>query len=406
MIVRFLRRIALLGLEAVLFGPTVIFAMIARFIPKAFDVGLGPEPIVSYVYHKKALEGQGYSAQTFVQGIYYITDAFDIRADLIFTGFLSALSKFYLFALVVSRYRCLYTSFKGGPLGSTVVLWRIEPLLYRIAHVKMVILPYGADVQVLTRSPNLLYKHAMGQDYPGQRSMRRLVGSKIDLWTRNADHIIGGCEWIDYMFHWDTVMLSHFSIDTEQWKPDPNVALRSTTDHREKLTILHAPNHKALKGTNYFKNAVDELKEEGFSVELKVAEKVSNLQIKTLMESVDLVADQLVIGWYAMFAIEAMAMGKPVLCYLREDLKQFYINAGLIANDEIPIIECSPSTVKEVIRKFAIHREALNEIGKRSQAFVEKHHSLEKVGKVFSMINRSMGINPTHPISRRGGNQG
>jgi glycosyltransferase involved in cell wall biosynthesis len=394
--VRYLRHIALLGLEAVLFGPTVIFAMIARCIPKSFDVGLGPEPIVSYVYHKKALEGQGYSAQTFVQDIYHITDAFDVRADLIFRGFLSMLRKFYLFALVVSRYRCLYTSFKGGPLGSTVVLWRIEPLLYRIARVKMVILPYGADVQVLTRSPNLLYKHAMGQDYPGQRSMRRLVASKIDLWTRNADHIIGGCEWVDYMFHWDTVMLSHFSIDTEQWKPDPNVARRTTTDHRdrEKLTILHAPNHKALKGTNYFKNAVDELKEEGFSVELKVAEKVPNLQIKTLMQSVDLVADQLVIGWYAMFAIEAMATGKPVLCYLRQDLKQFYVNAGLIATDEIPIIECSPVTVKEVIKRILCEKEVLGDIGKRSRAFVEKHHSLESVGKIFLMINRSMGIMP------------
>jgi glycosyltransferase involved in cell wall biosynthesis len=395
-----LRSIVLLGLEGVFLVPVFFVALVARFIPKSFDVGLGPEPMVSYLYHKRALEMQGYTAQTFVRDVYYITDAFDVRADLVLRGALSALAKYYLFALVVSRYRCLYTSFKGGPLGSSALLWRIEPLFYRIARVKTVILPYGADVQVLTRSPSLLYKHAISQDYPGQRFMRRLIASRIDLWTKHADHIIGGCEWVDYLYHWDTLMLSHFSIDTEQWKPARDRASRLLPEAARTFVILHAPNHKVLKGTSYFEKAVDELRKEGFDVELKVVEKVPNLEICALMQSVDLVADQLVIGWYAMFAIEAMATGKPVLCYLREDLKQFYISAGMISADEMPIIECSPFTVKEVIKKLLGHKEALEEIGRRSRAFVEKNHSLESVGKVFCAINRSIGLQPMNQTPR------
>jgi glycosyltransferase involved in cell wall biosynthesis len=391
---RSLRRAVSLGLEMAFFIPILLAALIARLIPKSVDVGLGPEPMVSYVYHKRALERQGFSAQTFVREVYFITDAFDVRADLLLPGPLSALAKYYLFILAVSRYRCLYTSFKGGPLGVCALLWRIEPFLYRVAGVKTVILPYGSDVQVLTRSPNLLYKHAVGVDYPGQRFMRRSIASKVDLWTRQADHIVGGCEWVDYMYHWDTLMLNHFSIDTELWKPAPETERQRPRDPTQRLVILHAPNHRALKGSAYFEQAVKELKEEGFEVELKVVEKVPNNEMRALMRSADVVADQLVIGWYAMFAMEAMALGKPVLCYLREDLKRFYIDAGLISPEEIPIVECSPTKVKEVIKGLVMDREALDEIGKRSRAFIEKHHSLESVGTIFTAINRSIGLKP------------
>jgi hypothetical protein len=50
--------------------------------------------------------------------------------------------------------------------------------------------------------------------------------------------------------------------------------------------------------------------------------------------------------------------------------------------------------VKEVIKGLVMDREALDEIGKRSRAFIEKHHSLESVGAILSEINRSIGLKP------------
>ena len=37
----------------------------------------------------------------------------------------------------------------------------------------------------------------------------------IDRWTTHSDHVISGCDWVDYMHHWDTLMSAHFSIDIE-----------------------------------------------------------------------------------------------------------------------------------------------------------------------------------------------
>ncbi len=396
-----LYQIPLFIIETLLMPILFLIAACCRFWRKEIDVGLGPEPLINNLYHKKALEHYGYSAQTFVADVYFITDRFDVRADRIFYGKnrhlrkpLKYLAYLYLFILSGLRYKCIYIYFTGGPLGfATIFLRRIEPFLYKLAGIKVVVMPYGGDVQDLSRSPNLLFKSTMAVDYPEHRFRRKRIASKIDLWTKYADHVISGCEWVDYMYYWDTLTLAHFSIDTEAWRPVKQ-ELESVSSASRPLRILHAPNHRAIKGTQYFIDAVKELNEEGLDIELILLERVPNDEVRRVMASADVVADQLIVGWYAMFALEGMAMGKPVLCYLREDLKQLYIASGLIAADEIPIINCSPATAKESIRNLALHRDKLPAIGKRSREYVIRHHSTQAVGRIFDDINRRMGLEP------------
>jgi len=381
-------------LELILFVPIVAISFLSRFLNRPIDIGLGPEPLINNVYHKRALELAGYSAQTFVNQVYFITDDFDIRADLILKTPFRPLRNYYLYFLSMIKYKSLYIYFNGGPLGFTHVLWRIEPFLYKLANLKIVVMPYGGDIGEMSRTRNLLFKNAMARDYPMHRFRRKRIESQIDMWTKYADHIIAGCDWVDYLYHWDTLMIAHFSIDIDTWKAAAVEVLPCHTGEKAKVKILHAPNHRSIKGTQYFVNAINDLITEGVEVELILLEKVSNDEIKRVMASVDIVADQLIVGWYAMFSIEAMAMEKPVLCFLREDLKELYTVTGLIAHDEIPIISCTPLTVKEKIRELILNRDKLYEIGKCSRQYVMRHHSTEAVGKIFDEINRSLGIKP------------
>ena len=108
-------------------------------------------------------------------------------------------------------------SFNGGVIGlRSVLLWKMEPFLFKVAKIKTVILPYSSDVQDLTRCNNLIFKDTVSSDYPNQKDNRKMITRKIDLWTTHADYVIGGCEWVDYMYHWDTLMLAHFSIDLKK----------------------------------------------------------------------------------------------------------------------------------------------------------------------------------------------
>ena len=258
-----------------------------------------------------------------------------------------------------------------------------------MAGVKIVLLPYGGDVQDMALSHNLNFKHAYSQQYKTTLLRRREVAKRVDYWSRNADHIIAGCEWVDYMHVWDTLMLAHFSIDTEKWRPT------GTPRTTGSFKVLHAPNHRHIKGSQYIIDAVEELRARGMDIELVLLEGVGNDEVRSRMQEVDIVADQLIVGWYAMFALEGMSMEKPVLCYLRDDLKDLYVTAGLVGPDELPIVECRPDTVKETIEELYGKREGLGEIGRRSRAFVERHHSLDAVGAVFDRINRSIGIPPS-----------
>jgi len=377
----------------------IILAAISRLKTKRIAIGLGSEPLINNIYHRRALGAWNYSAETFVGDVYFITDEFDVRADLRIPGnsiIIRFLRFLYVGCLSIWRYRCIYMYFNGGPigqLGSSIkspLLRNLEPYLYKLAGVKIVVMPYGSDVQNLTRSNNLLFKNAYSKDYPKHRLRRAIIAEQIDRWTRHADHVISGCEWVDYMYHWDTLMLGHFSIDTELWKPTSSMVKEDPSP----LKILHAPNHRDIKGTRHFIEAVDELNREGYNIELVLLERIPNEEVRRVMASVDIVADQLIIGWYAMFALEAMAMGKPVLCYLREDLITLYTYTGLITAGEMPIVNCNPGNVKEVIRELAEDRDRISRIGARSRDFVLEHHSMTVVGKVFDGINRSIGITP------------
>jgi glycosyltransferase involved in cell wall biosynthesis len=264
-----------------------------------------------------------------------------------------------------------------------------------------VIMPYGGDVQDVLRTPNLLFRHVIAQDYPLQRHVRKAIAAKIDIWCAHADHVIAGCDWVDYMHFWNTLMISHFSIDTQRWLPKSPSKDHSVGYPGRTFRVLHAPNHKAIKGSDYFMRAVAELQEEGESIELVLVQKMPNEEIRRLIETADVVADQLVIGWYAMFAIEAMAMGKPVLCYLREDLEQLYVDAGLLQEKEVPLINCRPATVKESLRRLMRDPARLADAASRGPAYVRRHHSVESVGAVFADINRTIGLPPRGVIEVR-----
>jgi glycosyltransferase involved in cell wall biosynthesis len=381
-------------IEAVITLPLLLLCLASRFAPRPIDIGLGPECLVNNIYHKRALNQHGYSAETFVAVDNFISSAYDVN--------LAAWSRnplfqvwipYYFFLRVLFRYKALFIYFNGGPLHAKPLFRQLEPTFYKLAGVKVVVMPFGSDVQVMPRSRNLVFKHGMSIDYPGVAKDHRRIARQIDRWSRHASWVISGCEWVDYMYVWDTLMSGHFSIDMERWKPTR--APRPAGPFR----VLHAPNHPAIKGTVALQTAVAELQAEGLEIELVVLRGVPNTQIQQTIEQVDLVADQFVMGWYALFAIEAMALEKPVLCYLRPDFLALYEQAGVVRAAEIPLLNTSVTQIAERLRWCLHHREELAEIGRAGRPFVAAHHSTGAVGKVFAEILAGLGLAPSLPLS-------
>lgn len=368
----------------------VLCCTFLRFIPKKFDIGFGPLPVITAIYHKKVFTILGYSCESFVNQVWHITDGFDQRFDNMKLKKIPVLGRYlamtYLFLWCAKRYKCLFLYFNGGPLclGDTNFLWRLEPSLLRLAKAKTIVLPYGSDIQIMSRSPNLYFKHTVSMDYPLHRIHHNEMVQKVDMWTSQADYVVGGCEWVDYMHHWDALMIAHFTIDVEDWAPRQ---ADSTPADEGIFKVLHAPNHRTIKGTQHIIDAVQELKHEGYPVELILLEKVPNVEVRRMIEQADIVVDQLVIGWYAMFAIEAMALEKPVICNTRSDLESLYRSAGLLETDEcLPLIHATPETIKSVILDCYNKRAELNHIGKKGREYVIRHHSIDAIVEAFRPI--------------------
>ena len=358
-----------------------LIAITTRFKNKtSIKVGIGPEPIINNIYHKKSLELYGYEVETFVSNTYYITNDFDI--DL--TNENKIMKRLKLIHLAF-KYDILIFYFNGGPLVMSSFA-KLEPFFYKLAGIKTILLPYGSDVQDMSRSKNDLFKDVLTKDYRNTKNIRKKVSKQIDRWTIHADYIISGCEWVDYMYHWDMLTLAHFSIDVNDKKFISNIK-----ENQDKtFKIFHAPNHKNIKGTQYLVDAVDDLKAQGYDMELILKTKIANNEVIATIHDCDIVADQFIVGWYAMFALEAMSCKKPVLCYLRDDLMYLYKSTKIL-DDEIPIINTNVHNIKEQILWCYNNKNKLDEISQNSYEFVKKYHSLQAIGKKFDFAIKSIG---------------
>jgi glycosyltransferase involved in cell wall biosynthesis len=87
--------------------------------------------------------------------------------------------------------------------------------------------------------------------------------------------------------------------------------------------------------------------------------------------------DQLLAGWYGGLAVELMALGKPVISYIREsDLK--FIPQEM--RKDLPIISAAPATIYSVLKEWlTVRRDELPKVGQSSRAYVEKWHDPVKI---------------------------
>ena len=93
-----------------------------------------------------------------------------------------------------------------------------------------------------------------------------------------------------------------------------------------------------------------------------------------------------------MFAMEAMAAGKPTICYLRQDLVDLYVKTGCVEKGEIPLINAHVDNIKDVLRGLLAERDTWYGIGLKSREYVVKYHSLEAVGIFFDDINKKIVV--------------
>ena len=363
----------------------------------------GPIPAISNKYWSRALAKKGLFSKTLMFSYYSSInkrDDFDlyvleiIRWPLLdnlpllgklfeqFRRSLQLTTPYISFVYALANFDIFHHPYSGGFLGLTS-LWRLEAFFLKLAKKKVVVLPYGADFYMYSRIVDTSLRHGLLLSYPVAAREEDRIRARVSYWTKHADAVIPGFQ-IDGLGRWDVLPFSHVTTDTAQWKLKDSYSGHDGTNCTVK--VIHTPNHRGVKGTEFLLKAVQELREEGLKVELILVEKRPNEEVKRLMaEEADILAEQFIATGYAMSGIEGMASGLPVLANLEHEAYTRVFRRYSYLN-ECPILSTTPETIKENLRVLVTNPELREELGRSGRRYAEKYHSEETASYMFGAV--------------------
>ena len=160
-------------------------------------------------------------------------------------------------------------------------------------------------------------------------------------------------------------------IDTDFWYPVENI-------NNDVPVIVHIPSDPILKGTKYIVEAVEKLKAEGFKLDFRLLENITNEEVKINLQQADIVIDQILQGWHGVLSIEAMSLAKPTVCYL----KDIYLEK----TPEIPLVNANKDNIYDVLKFLIENKTERISIGQKSRDYVLKKHAIKTAVKDFINI--------------------
>ena len=342
-----------------------------------------PVPILSIHYAARADRLRGYRSETLVYRTYRISPPGLYDHDLSrFTRIplVGQLVPYGAFLWALLRYDLFVFFFDGGLLGETPS-WRLELPLLRLAGKRIVAYPYGGDARLPSKTRAHAGWHAYSDIPPGgEERDEQDVARRLASFGRWAHVILGCADLVEELPRLDGIF--RFPIDVDEWGPVPG-------PDGAPVRVVHAPNHPEYKGTRYVEEAIELLRADGVGVELVLVRGVPGDEARRRYEQADIVVDQLLIGAYAQFAIECMALGRPVVCYLNQRFAPHHPEWA-----EAPIVSATPDTIGDELRRLVADRELREELGRRGPEYVRRHHSLEAVGEELDRVYRSVWDSP------------
>jgi glycosyltransferase involved in cell wall biosynthesis len=349
-------------------------------------------PIITLPRKSKAERSLGFRSYTVVRDTYYITDEFDWVLSR-YVGrhrYLLPLVSCLGLVVICLLARQVHAFADGGILPSRRP-FQFNPTelrFYRILGIRLLVWTYGADVRtrdqaVQAGEPNCCTDcdqvgvACVCRAGEASRNHRNLKRAALAIFSMGdmVDYVPGSR---NDLFYWPIDLDREGGRRYEPFYPGGAGA--------GPLRIVHAPNHRRFKGTRYLEAAVERLKAQGRAIELVLVEKVSNREALEIYRSADVVFDQCLIGFHGYFALEAMALGKPVICFIRHPERD------LLDHERCPMILTHRDRLVEDLERLIDNRHELEGIGRESRLYIERNYGIEAFAARLGNCYRELGI--------------
>jgi glycosyltransferase involved in cell wall biosynthesis len=147
--------------------------------------------------------------------------------------------------------------------------------------------------------------------------------------------------------------------------------------------VLHAPTNRLIKGTSYIEAAFAKLRPRFPGVEFKTVEKVPWLGLRDALAECDVFVDQVFMGWYGMVSVEAMALARPALAYLRPDFEPRAQGCPLVRITVESLADELAAVLSDTPRRRAL--------GEAGRAWVEREHEAHVIAAKLVTLYREIG---------------
>ncbi|HWN83194.1 MAG TPA: hypothetical protein VNM87_13935, partial [Candidatus Udaeobacter sp.] len=180
------------------------------------------------------------------------------------------------------------------------------------------------------------------------------------------------------------------AIDLDAW-----AARRAAAVPAPGFVVLHAPSDRWIKGTRYVEAAVETLRRSHPDVRLELVEREPAARAHARYAAATVAVDQVHLGWYGLFAVEAMALGKPVLTYIRPALDR----------PELAVVRTDRERLAADLERLYRAPEERAELGARGLRYVEQVHALPAVSRRLYDLYRTrvLGERPEPALAAGGG---
>ena len=222
--------------------------------------------------------------------------------------------------------------------------------------------PYGSLKRSLDKlSKEKIYlKHYHGNDIRGKHDPDPCLVSTPDLLQYTPNGI-----WLPNPVDIDAI--------------DQIVTSRELDSRNGPLRLAHYPYYKNSPSTftDYYSEILDRVKREN-KCEIVEIFKLSNQETLKRIASSDIVIGKILpdVGWFGKFELEAMAIGKPVIAYVSDELVEKY---------RPPIFRTTKDTFHEDLKYLIESDQQRNRLISEGPAYIRKNHNIDDI---IAIINR------------------
>jgi len=224
----------------------------------------------------------------------------------------------------------------------------------------LTIVPRSLQFPILKATRKKSVYHFLGSD------IRRKTPEELEYRKRADAQIVGSYDAIRWV---PEAAVVPPGIDLSRY---PVASVNGNRRGDGRPLVVHAPSDRRKKGTDSVIEACERV-----GAELDIVERVRHDEAVQRFARADVIVDQLNAGWYGLFAIESMALGKPVLGFLNEDAVARTERAFGV---RVPVVNVTKETLAERLAEvIEAGPDERRRIGEESRAYVERVHDPDRV---------------------------